>query len=78
MLRERARLVRERNSDFRVNDLDIEIDLRHDGGRPSAYESGNIYAIKYEASGLPSATKLESDLTRFIDLYRQVLRVRDG
>lgn len=56
--------------------LEGPLDLGATYRRTRAYESGNIFAIEY-GSNLPSDTDLESDLTRFLILYRSLAEARD-
>lgn len=53
-----------------------DIDLGHKGGRPETYEAGNIVSVEYNTANLPSLTTLETDLSRFLTLYKRTLQIR--
>ena len=75
-LRTTASKIREEFSDSEKAETQTNIDLRHKGGRPATYQAGNVLAIEYDTSNLPSLNKLEDDLTRFFNLYQRALQIR--
>jgi hypothetical protein len=44
---------------------------------PTAYEAGNIAALRYEMSALPTAEELTADLLRFTALYAGCVEAKD-
>lgn len=44
---------------------------------PSAYEAGNIAAIRYDLSTLPPTASLSDDISRFAELYGRCVEIKD-
>lgn len=76
-LRTSADIYREKFTSTESDGLVKNIDLEKQKGRPETYEAGNILAIAYETSSLPSSEIINSDLTRFFFLYDKVLQYRN-
>ncbi len=53
--------------------LSTTVEFGSKGYRQRAYEAGNIASITYEIDRLPSEDRLESDLTRMVNLYQAVV-----
>jgi MrcB-like, N-terminal domain len=58
-------------------DLDNQISLLGSRYLPRAYEAGNIVARPYEVESLPDESDLLEDLSRFLDIYRESIAIRN-
>lgn len=59
-----------------ISDLDAAIDLRSSHALPRNYEAGNIVAIKYQLTALPTNDQMTNDLHRLVRLYQLALETR--
>jgi hypothetical protein len=77
LLAARATDIRARMTSDEQSGTTETIHLALSGTRQKSYEAGNIIALEYDTNNLPGADTLNSDLSRFINLYARSLQIRN-
>ena len=78
LLRSNAAKIRARLSSDEIAGLHAEIDLKTKQPRAMSYMAGNVVSLSYVISNLPSSEQMESDLSRFFDLFARAVQIRNS